>query len=102
MGAIATENLYLGAWALSRGCELKRVVVSRSNGRATAVFELEGAEVEALAQDYYQGRAVVNLGHYREMLEGLKDRLFEALRENETKRRPTHGQDQYRHATSRR
>jgi hypothetical protein len=102
MSQLATENLYLGAFALTEGAELKRVVLSRSNGRTTAVFELDGAEVDKLAAAYYSGSAVVNLAHFREKLEGLKDRLFEALRENETRRRQAHDQDDRRHASSRR
>ena len=86
---LATENLYLGAYALANGASLTRVLVSHSNGRRTAVFELEGARVEELAEDYYAERAVVNLARYREQLERLKDQLFGALRrsENETERR---------------
>jgi hypothetical protein len=102
MGALSTENLYLGAFALSQGAELKRVVLSRSNGRTTAVFELEGQDVETLVRTYWEGSAIVNLAQFRESLEGLKDRLFEALRENETRRRQDHDQDDRRHASSRR
>ena len=81
--ALATESLYLGAYALTNGAELKRVVVSRTNGRRTAVFELDCAWSDKLADEYYTGAAVVNLAAYRENLERLKDRLFEALRQNE-------------------
>jgi hypothetical protein len=94
---MVTESLYLGAYALSRGASLKRVVVSRSNGRTTAAFELEAPEADELASDFYQRRAVVNLAEYREHLEALKDQLFGALRrsenENETQRRKTHDED---------
>jgi hypothetical protein len=93
MGQLATENLYLGAYALSQGAALKAVVVSRSNGRTTAVFELDGPAVDQAAEDYYASRAVVNLADYREHLEALKDRLFGALRRTETERRETrHGE----------
>ena len=85
MGALTTENLYLGAWTLSQGASLKGVVVSRSNGRTTAVFELDSPVSDRLAGEYYQGTAVVNLAQYREHLEALKDELFGALRRTETK-----------------
>ena len=86
---LATENLYLGAYALSHGAELKGVVVTRSNGRQTAVFQLDCPWIHKLADEYYAGTAVVNLAEYREKLEELKDRLFGALRsvKNETERR---------------
>jgi hypothetical protein len=88
---LATENLYLGAYALTNGASLVRVVVSRSNGRRTAVFELDGPQVDELAEAYWAGTAEVNLARYREHLERLKDQLFGALRrnENETERRKT-------------
>ena len=77
---LATEDLYLGAYVLSRGGALKGVRVSRASGRRTAVFALRGPRVSEEAEAYYAGRAVVNLREYREHLEALKDELFGALR----------------------
>jgi hypothetical protein len=87
---LATENLYLGAYALSQGARLKGVVVSRSNGKTTAVFELDGPWVNQLQDEYYRGTAVVNLAEYRRHLEALKDKLFAALRRSESERREDH------------
>lgn len=80
---MVTESLYLGAYALSRGASLKRVVVSRANGRTQAAFELEAKDADELAADFYGRRAVVNLADFREQLEGLKDELFRAIRQSE-------------------
>lgn len=89
--SLMTENLYLGAYALTNGAELKGVAVSRANGRRTAVFELDCPWIQKLADEYLAGAAVVNLAEYRQHLEGLKDELFGALRqiemESETERR---------------
>jgi hypothetical protein len=85
--ALATENLYLGAYALTNGANLKRIVLSRTNGRTTAVFELDCGWVQKLSDEYYAGTAVVNLAEYRRHLEALKDELFSVLKKNETKRR---------------
>ena len=78
MNGISTENLYLAAFARTNGATLKRVILSRSNGRDTAVFELECPWADRLSTEYYNGTAVVNLAEYREHLEKLKDELFDA------------------------
>jgi len=92
-----TESLFLGAYALSEGAVLKRVVVTRANGRTTAAFDFEAPNAEKLTADFYSEAAVVNLARFREHLESLKDELFGALRraqmENEDgARRKTHGE----------
>jgi hypothetical protein len=86
MGMTTTENLYFAAYALTEGARLRRIVLSGSNGRgrSTAVFELESLDIEQLSTRYYESSAVVNLGAFRNQLEALRDRLFRALRENET------------------
>ena len=89
---VTTENLYLGAYALTHGARLTGITVSRSNGRRTAVFELECDWVHRLADEYYSGAATVNLAEYRRHLEELKDELFTTLRRNETERRSARDQ----------
>jgi len=84
MGLATSENLYFAAYALTEGARLKRITVSRSNGRSTAVFELEAPAIAEISAAYYDASAVVNLAAFRNHLEALKDRLFRALRENET------------------
>jgi len=81
--SLATENLYLAAFARTSGAALRRVVVSRTNGRDTAVFELDCQWAEKLLDEYDAGTAIVNLADYRRHLEELKDELFGALREIE-------------------
>ena len=83
----STENLYLGAYLLNEGAELRRVSVSRANGRTMAVFELEGSAVGEGSEAFYAERAVVNLAAYRRHLEALKDELFDALRGGSDERR---------------
>ena len=84
---LATD-VYLGAWLLTEGAELKGVQLSRSNGKTTAVFELDGPGIEEHAALYFKERAVVNLAVYRRHLEKLKDELFDAIRRNDAERRP--------------
>jgi len=83
---LATD-VYLGAWLMNEGAELKGVNISRSNGKTTAVFELDGPAIEEHAAQYFGERATVNLAAYRRHLEALKDQLFDAIRRNETERR---------------
>ena len=59
--ALATENLYLGAYAMTNGARLHRVIVSRTDGRTTALFELDCAWSQKLVDEYYAGTATVNL-----------------------------------------
>lgn len=84
MPTTSTENLALAAYALSEGAELRRISVSRSNGRRTAVFEIDSPAMERLSAAYYDGSAVVNLARYRNEFDGLKDALFQALQKTET------------------
>ena len=91
MGGLVTENLHLSAYALANGAKLKAVSVSRTNGRRTVVFELESAYIHKLADEFYQSAAVVNLADYRRCVEELKDQLFGALREDESKTRSENG-----------
>jgi hypothetical protein len=92
MPLASTENLALAAYALAEGAELRRITVSRSNGRRTAVFEIDSPEIEKLSTSYYDGSAIINLSRYRNSLEALKDQLFRALATTETQdsRRKTH------------
>jgi hypothetical protein len=78
---IQTDDLFLGAYALMRGGELQSVEVRGTNGRRTAVFRIEG--LEEWQQEYYGGKTVVNLQHLKLELKRLKDRAFEAIREEE-------------------
>jgi hypothetical protein len=87
MSSLATENLYLAALELTEGATLKAVRVSQANGKTTAVFALEGPEVERVADAFWRGAAVVNLQDFRVRLESLKDELFGVLRRNESERR---------------
>ena len=64
-----------------RGGELQDVEVRGMNGRRTAVFRIDGSE-EA-KREYYGGKTVVNLQHLKLELKRLKDRAFDAIREEE-------------------
>jgi hypothetical protein len=86
---IQTDDLFLGAYVLMRGGELRSIEVRGTNGRRTAVFRIEGAEGAEL--EYYGGKTVVNLQLLKLELKRLKDRAFEAIREEERNARHERG-----------
>jgi hypothetical protein len=80
---IATDDLFLGGLALSRGGELVGVEVQRTNGRRVAVFSIAGPDVEEAEREYFRGTTSVDLQHLKAQVRRLKERAFEALRAEE-------------------
>jgi len=78
---IRTDDFFLGAFALTRGGELLGVEVRGSNGRRVAIFQIDGPD-EA-QREYYGGDAVVDLQRLKLEVKRLKDRAFDAIREEE-------------------
>jgi hypothetical protein len=85
---IRTDDLFLGAFALSRGGELAGVEVS-VNGRRVAYFRIEGADVDEVRRDYYHGPALVNLQLLKAAVRRLKDEAFAAIRQEEKRNAST-------------
>ncbi len=83
--AIRTDDLFLGAFALARGGELLGVELRAVNGRRVAVFRIAGPDVEATERDYYRGETRVDLQRLKLQVRRLKDRAFQAIREEEGK-----------------
>ena len=82
---IETEDLFFGAYALTRGGELSQVAVKSVNGRRLAVFTIDGDLGEAV-QAYWHGEATVNLQLLKSQLRRLKDHAFTVVREEQEKR----------------
>jgi hypothetical protein len=80
---IRTDDLFLGALALSRGGDLVEVEVRGTNGRRVAIFRISGSEVEQAERDYYRGSTSVYLKLLKLQVRRLKDRAFDAIREEE-------------------
>ena len=80
---LRTDDLFLGGLALVRGGELVGVDVRGTNGRRVAVFRIAGPEVDQAERDYYRGTTSVDLQLLKLQVRRLKDRAFEALREEE-------------------
>lgn len=79
---IETEDLYLAAYVIIRGGELRRVRVRALNGRRLAVFSISGDLLETAENDYWH-QPTVDLHALKFQLRRLKDRAFDAVREEE-------------------
>ncbi|MCU0293262.1 MAG: hypothetical protein MUF10_14935 [Thermoanaerobaculaceae bacterium] len=96
---LETEDLFLAAYALTRGGgELVRVQVRALNGRRLAVFAIEGGGLEEAEREYWRGSAVVNLQLLKSHLRRLKDRAFDAVRQEERRRDVSGDEGGYRAA----
>jgi hypothetical protein len=80
---VRTDDLYLGALALVRGGELMAVDVRGTNGRRVAIFRISGPGAEQAEADYYRGPTSVDLQLLKREVRWLKDRGFDAIREEE-------------------
>lgn len=80
---LRTDDLFLGGFALTRGGELVGVEVRGGNGRRVAVFQIAGPDVDQAERDYFRGATSVDLPFLKLQVRRLKDKAFEALREEE-------------------
>lgn len=78
-----TDDLFLGAFGLVRGGELRGVEVRGINGKRLAVFSIEGPGMDDVERDYYRGPSLVNLRLLKSEVARLKNVAFEALRREE-------------------
>ena len=80
---LRTDDLFLGGLALLRGAELVGIDVRGTNGRRVAVFHIAGPAALEAESDYYGGRTMVDLQLLKLQVRRLKDRGFDAIREEE-------------------
>jgi hypothetical protein len=78
-----TDDLFLAAFALSRGGELAGIDVASVNGRRVAFFRIEGPGLVEAEREYFHGPAVVHLQLLKAAVRRLKDAAFDAIREEE-------------------
>jgi hypothetical protein len=80
---LTTDDLFLGGFALARGGELLGVEVRGTNGRRVAVFRIAGPGVDEAERAYFRGTTSVDLQLLKLQVRRLKERAFQALREEE-------------------
>jgi hypothetical protein len=52
---LRTDDLFLGAFGLLRGGEVRDVAVHGTNGKRVAVFAIEGPGMEDVEREYFHG-----------------------------------------------
>jgi hypothetical protein len=80
---LQTDDLFLGAFGLVRGGELRAIEVRGTNGRRVAVFTIAGPGADEAARDYHRGASLVDLRLLKSEVRRLKEAAFEALRAEE-------------------
>ncbi len=80
---IRTDDLFLGAYALMRGGEIRGTDVEGMNGRRMVFFRIEGEGIDAIEREYYGGETSVNLQLFKAQVSRLKSAAFEAMRREE-------------------
>lgn len=82
---LQTEDLFLGAFGLTRGGELAGVEVRGVNGKRMAVFRIDGPGMGDVEREYHRGPSVVDLRLLKSEVARLKNLAFEALRREESR-----------------
>ena len=93
---LQTEDLYLGAFGLVRGGELREVEVRGVNGKRMAVFCIEGPDMAGAEREYHRGPLLVDLRLLKSEVARLKNVAFEALRREERRDAGYQGRDRGR------
>ena len=82
---LRTEDLFLGAFGLMRGGEVRQVDVHGTNGKRVAIFSIEGSGMDDVEREYFHGPCLVNLRLFKSEVARLKSMAFEALRREESR-----------------
>jgi hypothetical protein len=90
---LQTEDLFLGAFGLTRGGELQGVEIRGMNGRRMAVFRIEGPGMEELEREYHRGPSLVDLRLLKSEVARLKNLAFQELRREESRDAGQQGRD---------
>ena len=77
---LLTNDLYEGAWLLSKGMELANLWME-PGGRRSVVFEFEGDSIDGLKEEYKRGKAQANVYRLKVAMSELRDRMYALLRE---------------------
>lgn len=78
---VTTQDLYCGAYILSKGSHLEttQLTKGRSN-RLFVSFIFTGPNVEQDSKEYQSGHAIVDVAAFKIAMEHLKDVIFEKTR----------------------
>jgi hypothetical protein len=79
---IKTKDLYCAAYIVSRGGTVEEIRLTEDGRRgrpASAIFVLNGDDVDELAQEFLHGRAEANLATFKVAMHQLKGMMFDKL-----------------------
>lgn len=86
MRRLITQDLYLGAYIMSKGGVLEDVQLTGGRGnRPSVAFVFAGEDVDALSREFQSGQANTNVASFKGALTHLKDVMFNALRQTGTR-----------------
>ena len=78
---VTTQDLYCGAYILSKGGSLEEIQLTQGrNGRPSVSFILAGENVEQLSKEFQTGKANTNVVSLKVAMTHLKDVMFQTLR----------------------
>ncbi|MGE5598037.1 MAG: hypothetical protein ACM3XS_01495 [Bacteroidota bacterium] len=77
---VTTQDLYCGAYILSKGGCLEEARITGSGQRPSVTFILSGQNVDKLAREFQSGQAMINLAAFKVAMTHLKDVMFSTLR----------------------
>jgi len=80
---VVTNDLYCGAYLLSKGGLLSEVKMNHNCGRQSCLFVFTGPQVLDLHQEFLSGTAVVNLKDFKAAMIHIKDQMFSCKRQDE-------------------
>ncbi|MGE5581094.1 MAG: hypothetical protein ACM3X9_01000 [Bacillota bacterium] len=78
---VTTQDLYCGAYILSKGGRLEETNLARGrSGRPFVSFTFSGPNVEDISNEYQSGRAIADMAAFKIAMEHLKDIIYEKTR----------------------
>lgn len=78
---VTTQDLYCGAYILSKGGRLEASSLTRGrSGRPFVSFTFSGPNVEDISNEYQSGRGTADMAAFKIAMEHLKDIIYEKTR----------------------
>lgn len=83
---ITTQDLYCGAYILSKGGILEEIKLTEGRGdRPCVTFIFSGSGVDKLSKEFQSGQANTNVSSFKVAMVHLKDVMFNTLRQSSRK-----------------
>lgn len=83
-----TNDVFCGAYLMTRGARLVDLLVDRTGSRSSGTFVFEGNDLLALQEAYSIGEATARVKEIRDAVTELRSRLAQALQKTSPRRQP--------------